>query len=164
MVNMKTLQKFITQSYSSIRYKSKRRGEPMPDITKKELEKWLIDNGIKDKWIEYIESGFDKNIRPSIDRINDYGVYEFSNMQLITWRENHIKGVNGKKHHRNSQNQNLTKPVFIWSKSGEFIKECKNHKEAADYLGCHKVSISRAVTGNRKTVKKHILTKTYIFL
>ena len=162
MVIMK-IEQYITQAFSSIRHKSKRRGDDLPLFTKEELRDWLFKNNLQEKWIDYIESRFDKLKKPSIDRIDDYGVYEFSNMQLITWRENMIKGVNGEKHHNNSKNQNLTKPVFIWDKSGNLKKECKNYKEASNYLGCHLVSISRATTGVRKTIKKHILTNTQTF-
>lgn len=160
------INKFITQAYSSVRYKSKRRGHKLPEFTKDELRDWLFENGLESKWITYLESGLDKNKKPSIDRIDDYGIYEFSNMQLITWRENMIKGVNGKKHHKNSHNQNLTKPCFIWSKEGRLIKECKTYRSAANYLDCHIVSISRAVTKRRKTLKGYVLTnyKTYISL
>ena len=157
------IEQYITQAFSSIRHKSKRRGDTLPIFTKNELREWLFKNNLREKWIDYIESGFDKFKKPSIDRIDDYGGYEFSNMQLITWKENMIKGVNGEKHHNNSKNQHLTKPVFIWDKLGNLKKECKNYKEAADFLGCHLVSISRVTTGKRKTIKKHILTnfKTY---
>ena len=154
---------YVTQVYSSIRHKSKRNWGILPDITKEELRKWLYINGLKSMWITYLESGCNKDLRPSVDRINDYGYYEFDNMQLITWRENHIKGVNGIKHNNNSKNQNLTKPVFIWDKCGNLVKECKNYKEASIFLGCHLVSISRAITKKRKTIKKHILTNTKYF-
>lgn len=162
MVNMK-IENYITQVFSSIRYKSKRRGDKYPEFTKEDLRNWLYENRLQEKWIEYLESGCDKNKKPSIDRIDDYGIYEFSNMQLITWKENLLKGVNGKKHHNNSKNQNLTKAVFVWNKKGELVKECKCYRDAADFLDCHLVSISRATTGKRKTIKKHILTnyKTY---
>jgi len=162
MVIMK-IKQFITQAYSSVRYKSKRRGEDMPLFTKHQLEKWLIENKLLDMWIAYVESGFIKGLRPSIDRIDDYGKYEFSNMQLITWRENLIKGVNGEKHHKNSQNQNRTKSVFIWDKYGFLIKECDNYRDASIFLQCHLVSISRATTGKRKTLKGYTLTNSKNF-
>lgn len=152
------IHQFITQVYSSMRYKSKRRGDNLPDFTKEQFKEWLYKNNVSDMWITYLESGCEKNLKPSVDRIDDYGLYEFSNMQLITWRENQIKGVNGEKHHNNSKNKNLMKPVFIWNKRGLLIKECKNSFEVSDFLGCHLNSVSRAITGKRKTIKKHILT------
>lgn len=157
------IEKYITQVYSSVRYKSKRRGEEYPKFSKLELRHWLFKNNLQEMWITYLESGCDKWKKPSIDRIDDYGVYEFSNMQLITWRENLVKGSNGEKHHKNSKNQNLAKPVFIWSKTGELKKKCDNYREASEYLGCHLVSISKTTTGVRKTLKNHILTNENIF-
>ena len=155
------INQYITQTYSSIRYKSKRRGDHYPEITKAELTVWLYKSGLREKWIIYIESGYDKDLKPSINRINDYGIYEFSNMELITWRENLIKGVNGKKHHKNSTNKNLRKKVYIWNKQNDLIAIFNSHKEASIYLDCHITSISRAVTKKRKTLKGYILTNTY---
>lgn len=148
------IEQYITQTYSSIRYKSKRRGDKIPLITKIELRKWLFENGLEKKWIRYIESNFDKKLKPSIDRIDDYGVYEFSNMQLITWYENNKKGSNGLKHHRNSKNKNLQKPCIVIDKDGISVK-FESRIDAAIYLKCHITSISRAITGKRKTIKKY---------
>lgn len=158
MVIMETLKKYYTKVYSSIRYKAKRRGDCYPDITKQELIDWLVNNGVEDMWIEYLESNRDKSKKPSIDRIDDYDGYHFDNMQLITWRENQLKGVNGKKHHTNSHNRNLMKPIFIYTKSGKFIKKCIGTKDASEYLGCHKYSVSRAITKKRKTIKGFIVS------
>jgi hypothetical protein len=151
---MKTLNNFYTQCYSSIRFKSKRRGEDYPNFSKKELINWLLKNGIENKWILYIESGYDKNLKPSIDRINDYGIYEFSNMQLLTWRENLIKGVNGEKHNKNCINkQNMKKVNLVKSINDKCSIEFNSLIDCANWLGVHKVSVSRVLCGNRKTIK-----------
>ncbi len=155
------IRNYITQTFSSVRHKSKRNWGIMPTFTKDELRIWLYSNGLQELWINYIESGFDRHFRPSIDRIDDYGHYEFSNMQLITWRENHIKGVNGIKHNNNSKNQDRIKPVFMWDKCGNLVKEFNNYKDACAFLRCHPMSISRAVTKKRKTIKGYVLTNTF---
>ena len=154
------INKFITQAYSSVRYKSKRRGDKIPDFSKQELREWLFENKLNDLWQQYVSSEYDINKKPSIDRIDDYKGYEFSNMQLITWRENLLKGVNGIKHHRNCKNEHFYKPVFVWNKSGRFIGKFENQTQAAEFLSCHITSISRCIVGKRKTIKKHILTNT----
>ncbi len=151
---MKTLRQYYTQVYSSIRHKSKRRGDEMPSFSKDELIDWLLLNGIEHLWINYIESGYNKDLKPSIDRIDDYGVYSFDNMQLITWRENNIKGVNGDKHHKSCHNKQNRKPVGL-------VKDIKDNCfiafdsliECAAWLGVHKVSVSRVLCGKRKTIK-----------
>ena len=73
-------------------------------FAKQEFIEWININ-YKNLFIklfqDYIGSGFDKYKNPSIDRINDYVGYTFDNMQLLTWKENDIKGTEGIKN-RNS--------------------------------------------------------------
>lgn len=150
----KTLKNYYTQVYSSIRYKSKRRGEDYPLFNKLELIEWLINSGIEHMWDNYVNSGYDKNIKPSIDRIDDYGIYEFENMQLITWKENNIKGVNCEKHHINSCNkQNMKKVGLVKNLNDKAIIEFESLIDCAVWLGVHKESVSRVLNGRRKTIK-----------
>lgn len=156
------IEQFITQCFSSVRYKSKRRGDPLPAFSKDDLRKWLYKNGLREKWIVYIESGLDKNKRPSINRIDDYGRYEFENMELIEWRDNHLMGVNSKKHHERTaqHNKKYRLKCFIFSKDGRMIRECPDYYDAAEYLNVHYVSVSRAVNKKRKTLKGYVLSNS----
>lgn len=148
------LKNYYTQVYSSVRYKSKRRGDDYPKFTKEQLIEWLIINGLNQLWINYLESGKDKNLKPSIDRIDPYKGYEFDNMQLITWRENHLKGVRSNKHKKSYQYRENGKPVSLY-KNGIFVKTFKSSVLCAKFLGVHKVSISKVLNGRLKTIKKH---------
>ena len=153
-LTMQTLKKYYTQVYSSVRYKSKRRGEKYPKFTKIDLINWLKENRIEKMWIDYIESGYNKGLKPSIDRINDYGIYEFSNMQLITWEENNVKGVNGLKHHNSCHNKQNRKSVgLVKNLKDKCCISFDSLIECADWLGVHKVSVSRVLCGKRKTIK-----------
>jgi len=49
------------------------------------FEKWLLLTE------EYIESGFDSNYRPNIDRIDNDGDYEFDNIQALSSIGNRMK-------------------------------------------------------------------------
>lgn len=151
MRNQKT---FFTQAYSSVRFKSKRMGRKLPEFSKQDLIDWLNENGFQNLWAEYEKVGYEKDIRPSIDRVDDYKGYSFDNMQLITWKENQIKGVNGVKHHKNCHNRQNRKSVNLF-KDGKFIKSFDSLIDCADFLGCHKVSVSRCLTGRRKSILKH---------
>lgn len=55
---------------------------------KEELHEWLISKGIESLYDFWVNSGFSKDCKPSIDRLNDFNGYSFDNMRLVTWREN----------------------------------------------------------------------------
>lgn len=74
-------------------YKTQRRNStvrkmPMPTYTKEELNKWLYKNDFKKLYDRWVESGYDKNLKPSIDRLEDFKPYTFDNIKLGTWQEN----------------------------------------------------------------------------
>jgi hypothetical protein len=152
MANMK-IEDFVRRMYSSIRSRSKRSGNPYPSFSKDELRNWLYENNLQSKWINYLESNCNKDKRPSIDRLDDYGIYEFSNMQLITWKENNIKGVNSKKHHTNCHNRQHRKSIMISSQTETLF--FNSVTDCADYLDVLVSSVSRVLSGKRKTIKKY---------
>lgn len=67
---------------------SKRREHPKPLYALQELTEWLYLNGFLALYEEWKASGYIKDLKPSIDRINDFEPYSFSNIRLVTWREN----------------------------------------------------------------------------
>lgn len=81
------------------------RGHEMPAYTLDELKNWVFSQpNFETLFNEWVASGFDKWKKPSIDRINDNLSYDFSNIRLVTWRENldkqsvkHRAGINTRK-------------------------------------------------------------------
>lgn len=61
------------------------------DYTLEELTKWLYENGFKQMYKEWKEHGFDKILAPSVDRIDNRIGYTKNNIQLVTWKFNHLK-------------------------------------------------------------------------
>lgn len=88
----KTIDGVISTSYNRQKYFSKMRGMCQPKYTKQELEVYLKNNlffqAIYDKWVA---SGYDKWLRPSVDRVNDFLPYSLDNILVTTWRENFKK-------------------------------------------------------------------------
>lgn len=64
------------------------RGYGEMPYTKQELVSWMYANGYKEKFDEWVESGRAKDLKPSVDRVNDLKGYSFDNIQLLTWKEN----------------------------------------------------------------------------
>ncbi|APC44457.1 endonuclease VII [Pseudoalteromonas phage PH357] len=55
---------------------------------------WLEDNGFQEKYEDWVISGYEKNVKPSVDRLDDYKGYSFDNMRLVTWKDNHNHQAN----------------------------------------------------------------------
>ncbi|AUR86481.1 hypothetical protein NVP1085O_30 [Vibrio phage 1.085.O._10N.222.51.E3] len=64
------------------------RGHGDMPYTKQELVSWCKDNGFDSLFENWIKSGHDKWLKPSVDRINDFYGYSFCNIRLGTWRQN----------------------------------------------------------------------------
>lgn len=109
---------------NSIYYAQKRspisKKEGLPSYTKEELSVWLFSqdlfHALFDKWVH---SGYLKDLKPSIDRKDDYKGYSFDNIQLMTWKKNRTKHHKDRK---NGVNNKASRPVNKLNKDGVFIK------------------------------------------
>ena len=62
-------------------------------LTIDELYEWMIgQDKFEELYINWVNSGYKKDMTPSIDRISDYGEYTLDNMQLMAWIDNRKKG------------------------------------------------------------------------
>lgn len=77
--------------YKTQKSNSKKRGHEPPTYTKQEFKEWLYANGFKEKYDAWVNSGYDKWMKPSCDRIDDYKGYSLDNICLTTWKENRAK-------------------------------------------------------------------------
>tara|TARA_R110000822_G_scaffold23066_4_gene71606 strand:+ start:4911 stop:5504 length:594 start_codon:yes stop_codon:yes gene_type:complete len=74
--------------YKTQKRHNKSRGYGDMPYTKKELSTWLYSNHFKSLYDSWVRSGWIKSKKPSIDRINDFKGYSFSNIKLGTWASN----------------------------------------------------------------------------
>lgn len=79
----------IVRTYGQHRGRMRRRfgAEPPYDYT--QLREWLYKNGYYAMWCQWTNSGHDKKLFPSCDRLNNREGYSLSNLRLVTWKENH---------------------------------------------------------------------------
>ncbi len=126
---------FVCKIYSKQKNSSIKRGHFPPEYTLQELREYLMNN---QKYINmfnrYIESGRDKNLAPSVDRLENDRGYSFDNIQLITWKENLLKEVE-------YQKENGGHRIMHTGLDG-ISKEYCSISEAARALGTTKQRIS----------------------
>ena len=89
----RTIRGVVTELYKKQRWSSKKRRHNMPEYSKEEFRKWLYSQPLFfELYNNWVSSEYDKNLTPSVDRINSSISYKMSNIQLMTWHENNIKG------------------------------------------------------------------------
>ncbi len=117
---------------------SKSRGHPPPSYTYEEFKQWVLSNPLYDSMYQaYQDSDYDKNLVPSVDRLDASKHYTFDNIELVTWEEN-------MRRHGEHTVTIMGNPVLVFSKYGEYVAEFPSNQKAADTL-CGGRDISRIV-------------------
>ena len=134
---------------------SKKRGHPPQDYSAEWFEKWIADNAevydeLYDAWKK---SGYTRWLKPSIDRIDMLLPYTKTNIELVTWGENHKRAALD---HLSGKNNSDTKKVYQYDKdNGELLNVFHSQAEAARMTpGADQRAIS-AVCGTRRKVHTH---------
>lgn len=161
----KTIKGLIVTIYQQQKTNSRIRKMNQPTFSRNELEEWIIHNPYFNKLYKtWVESGYIKQLRPSIDRLDDYKGYSLDNIRLVTFRDNEIKNnedrINGK-------NNKKSKAVIRLSKDGIFEKEyysAMNAEREDGYMNQHIITVCKGkakTTGGKKWMYKqdYIATK-----
>ena len=144
-----TVPGLIVDMYSAQKKSSKRRNMNPPSYSKEELTTWLTSQvdfqPMYDKWLT---SERDASLRPSIDRIDDYIGYSLSNIQLMTWGENNLKGY----HDRSvGKNNKVSKRVVQLDLLGNYIQEFHSIAEAKRVTRIDGTHIANVAKGKSNT-------------
>lgn len=90
----KTEKGVIRVIYKTQRSNSKKRGMDMPNYTKDELKIWLYNNDFVNLFKNWVDSGYKKDHKPSVDRVDNFKSYTLKNIRLGTWYDNRIHQQN----------------------------------------------------------------------
>ena len=122
-------------------------GHYAPKYTRKELHDWLMAQPLFHHLFHlYKVSGFDRMLAPSVDRIDDYDGYTFSNIQLMTWKENRDKGHADVFSGTNSKS---TTKVVQFTKDGEELATYNSLALAERATGVARQDIYKVAKGKR---------------
>ena len=138
----RTKQGIINTIYGAQRGNSKKRNYPLPDYTNKELSEWCFS---QDKFHElydtWVKSGYNRKLKPSCDRLNDYKPYTLDNIKLVSFQENEDKSHKDRKEGKNNK---ASYEVLQYDLEGNFINKYYSMQEAGRQTGIHHANI-RAV-------------------
>lgn len=144
----RTKEGMIKGIYSHQKQTSKKRGHPMPTYSGDELKDWMFSQPmfhvLYDNWKRL---DYQKEYRPSVDRKDDRIGYTMSNIQLMTWQENHDKLHKelGEEH-----NNKFTRGVKQYDLDGHIIAEYVSVAECGRVLDISTSQIIGASMGYDK--------------
>jgi len=143
--SQRTKKGLITKLYSDQRSRSKKRDMPLPTYSKKWFTNWLItETNFDEMYILWVDSDYDKDIKPSIDRLDDYIGYTETNIQLITARENILKGASDRKEGINNK---ISKAVVQKTLDGKLIDKYPSANAASRATGISRGNIGTVCRG-----------------
>jgi hypothetical protein len=112
-------------------------------FTSDQLLAWCINQEVFHKiYWDYLDAGFDKNLKPSIDRLDVFRGYTFDNIQITTYKDNRDKG----------DKEKLIlwgRPIIKLDMNGVEIERYSSIKQAVDKTGLRQSLISAVISGKR---------------
>jgi hypothetical protein len=144
----KTLPGCVTRIYGSERCASKPRKHPAPAYTKKELSTWLYKNGLEALFTAWKNSGFKKELVPSVDRLNSTLPYTLDNIRLVTWKENNDAAYRERKSCKRVTAQ--CKEIQQLTPTGDVVGTHKSIAIAARNTGFCRTNINFVCRGKRE--------------
>lgn len=140
----RTYNGLVTNLYAKIRERSKRNGRQNHEFTLGEFKAFVAQTDIRRLYERWAKCGFQTDRRPSIDRIDALRGYTFDNMQVITAKENRVKG--------DAEKMVLWgKPVHQLSMSGVVLAKYPNIHTAMEITRINRNNISSVLHGKRKS-------------
>lgn len=128
----------------------KTRGHEKQKYSKEELLEWCLSkkefHSLFDEWKN---SGFQRRLSPSIDRLDDYKTYSFDNIQIVPFFENEAKANSDRK---NGINNKMNKAVVqISLGDGTVMNEFHSLNEAGRKTEANYKNIFKVCNGERKS-------------
>ncbi len=132
----------IGRMYDSQKTNSKRRGHTPPVYSLKQFTQWVLEDFMFDVlYINWVDSGYEKDLIPSSDRLDDSKPYSLNNLRLGTWYDN-------RQNQYKTNKQTKGKPVSQFNK-GVFIQSFHSCAEAGRQLNINASNIQTCASGKR---------------
>lgn len=121
-------------------YDHMRRRHPITFTLKEFHKRFLSDPKYLRLYSEWVNGGYKKILRPSLDRINNKKDYTFENTQMLTWGDNRFK---------QTMERRVRKGAVLQIQEGYIVNRFKSQKEAVKMTGLNQGLISEVLNGKR---------------
>jgi len=138
----------VTQMVNNQKECSIGRNHDLPDYTKAELTAWLYSNNYLLIHSIWKESGYLKDLKPSVDRLDSTAKYSLANIRLVTWADNNDAAYKERKSGKRKTRQNT--PISQFTEGGVFIKDYPSIANAARENKFCRTNINSCVRGARE--------------
>lgn len=108
-------------------------------------DRFMEDRKFNKLYKEWVKSKYNKQYKPSLDRIDNKKEYTVENTQMLSWAENRFKqsATDGKKGR---------KPPVVQIQGDKIIKIFKSQRHCVKELGISQGNLSSVLNGKRDTV------------
>lgn len=135
----------VSQIYAIQVQTSKQRGHAAPAYDRKTLTTWAYTQGLDVLMNAWVDSGYDKQLIPSVDRRDPNQRYSLTNIRLVTWAENNDKAYEDRKACIHITKQN--KRVEQLSVEGKHLAYYDSIANAARATGAVRTNINAMCAG-----------------
>ena len=156
----RTIKGFSVKLYRNQVNRSKIRGHKPPTYSRKELTEYISTNEKFQKLYNgWVDSGYEKNLAPSFDRLDETKGYSFDNIQIVTWEFNNQKQHFARYSHKVKTNL-VHKRVTQLTLDGEYVNQFNSCAEAGRITGLSYKNISACTLGKQKSTGGFLWVET----
>lgn len=137
----------ISQIFAIQTVCSRQRKQEAPAYSRKELTTWAYQHGLDALWTSWRDSGYLKELTPSVDRLDPNYGYTLQNIRLVTWTENNEKAYEDRKSCKHITKQNRL--VNQLDLAGNVIKTFGSISAASRETGVARVPINYVCLGKK---------------
>lgn len=119
---------------------SKMRLHSQPEYTLNQFREWFYSQeNFEQLYINWVSSDYDKNLTPSVDRLDDLKPYIFENIRLVTWKENRDKSYKDK---LEGVTRRDMKTVYQYDDNLDLVREFHSCTYASKQVGVTQSNLS----------------------
>lgn len=105
-------------------------------------DRFIDDKTFKKLYDEWVKHNYNKQYKPTIDRIDCFGTYNFKNIHWLSWADNRYK--------QRMELKRIRSRKVLMLKDGEVVREFNSQRQAIIETSLSQGNLSSCLNGRRK--------------